>query len=102
MEEKAAMIIREAACADAATIAHVHVDSWRESYKGIVPAEYLAGLSYERYHSGWAQRLCKAPESQFVYVVEDETGQIVGFASGGPQREQNLPGYPGELYTIYL
>jgi hypothetical protein len=36
--------IRAATPDDAVAIAHVHVESWRTTYEGIVPGEYLAGL----------------------------------------------------------
>ena len=39
--------------------------------------------------------------TNFVYVAEDEDAQIIGFASGGPEREAD-PLYDGELYAIYL
>jgi hypothetical protein len=35
------MIIREAELYDAAAIAIVHVDSWRSTYRGIIPEDYL-------------------------------------------------------------
>lgn len=41
------MLTRKAALEDAPGIANVHVDSWRSTYKGIVPDTYLASLSYE-------------------------------------------------------
>src|SRR5205809_105170 len=37
--------IRPARVEDAAGIAKVHIDSWRTTYKGMVPDEHLAGLS---------------------------------------------------------
>ena len=40
------MQIREATLDDVTASARVHVDSWRTTYAGIIPAEYLAGLSY--------------------------------------------------------
>ncbi len=36
--------IRAARLEDAGAIAHVHVESWRTTYAGIVPDAYLAGL----------------------------------------------------------
>ena len=44
--------IRVANVPDAAAIAKVHVDSWRTTYTGIVPDEYLAQLSYEQQGQG--------------------------------------------------
>src|SRR5207237_5515109 len=36
-----------------------------------------------------------------IYVAEDKAGHIVGFVSGGPDRD-NDPVYQGELYAIYI
>lgn len=94
-------MIREAAAADAPAIARVHVEGWRTTYHGIVPDEVLANLSVERREQRWVERLDKADGPECVYVAEDNAGAIVGFASGGPEREGD-PVYTGELYAIYL
>lgn len=93
--------IRSAQIADAPAIARVHVDGWRTTYRGIVPDDVLANLATERRERSWAGRLSKQDSAEFVYVAEDAAGDIVGFASGGPEREQD-PVYTGELYAIYL
>lgn len=41
------MHIRRATETDAAAIARVQVDSWRSTYKGIVPEQHLISLSYK-------------------------------------------------------
>ena len=41
------MFIRKANIEDAMGIAKVHVDSWRTTYKGIVPEVFLENLSYD-------------------------------------------------------
>ena len=86
---------------DAAGIARVHVASWRTTYRGIVPADYLAGLSAEQREEFWIRVLTNPEAERVVLVAEDESGQIVGFASGGPERTGD-PVYQGELYAIYL
>ena len=95
------MHIRTAKASDAAAIAQVHVDSWRTTYKGIVPDDFLASLSYEQRGQLWHQVLSDASGPSFVYVAEDARGKLVGFASGGPERTGD-PLYTGELYAIYL
>lgn len=95
------MLIREAAPADAEAIARVHVDSWRTTYAGIVPADYLANLSYGRREQFWRDILSAPAQAGCVYVAAHDTGQIVGFASGGPERSGDGV-YQGELYAIYL
>ena len=95
------MQIRLAHINDADGLARVRVDSWRVAYKGIVPDEHLASLSYEKSASRWRESLSNANSASFVYVAQDDDGTIIGFASGGPERDGD-PNYLGELYTIYL
>ena len=64
------MHIRVANVPDAAAIAKVHVDSWRTTYTGIVPDEYLAQLSYEKQGQGWRDILSTHGTEEFVYVAE--------------------------------
>jgi ribosomal protein S18 acetylase RimI-like enzyme len=94
-------IIREATCADVPAIARVHVDTWRTTYPGIMPDEFLANLSYERSEQRWAASLCVEDSPTFVYVAEQD-GKVVGFSSAGPVAHGNVQGFDGELYTIYL
>ena len=51
------MIIREATHADIPAIARLHVDSWRTTYKGILPDEFLADLNYEMRERQWQRTL---------------------------------------------
>src|SRR4051812_39732747 len=95
------MKIRPADPNDADAIAKVHVDSWRTTYKGLVPDDYLASLAYEQRAEMWRDILTNFAETNFVYVAEAGHNQIVGFVSGGPERN-NDPIYVGELYAIYL
>jgi ribosomal protein S18 acetylase RimI-like enzyme len=97
-----AFIIREAVPADAQAIARVNVDTWRTAYTGLVPADFLADLSYEHSEQLWYDRLVEAGQTgTFAYVGENAAGQIVGFAIGGPEREGD-PNYRGELYGLYI
>ena len=91
--------IRLADVKDAAAIARVHVDTWRTTYVGIVSDEHLANLSYAR--SEQRQREKMSSGSGFAYVAEIEPGQVVGFAFGGPERENDSI-YHGELYGLYI
>ena len=94
------MVIREATIDDVPGIARVHITSWRTTYKGLVPLCTIDSFTYEAREELWRRAL--SPDSvSFVYVAEDEDGQIVGFASGGPARQDAL-NHEGELYAIYL
>ena len=93
-------VIREATSADAPAIASVHVASWRATYPGIVPQQVLETLSIERREAYWRETAAH-PGDQPVWVAEWD-GRVVGFASGGPCRDDDLPPGTGEVYAIYL
>jgi L-amino acid N-acyltransferase YncA len=82
---------------DAAAISHVHVQSWRTTYTGIVPAVYLAGLDETERVTLWREWLTR----DIQVFVADLDGEIVGFVSGGSLREP-LQDYDAELFAIYL
>jgi GNAT superfamily N-acetyltransferase len=95
--------LREARQQDASAIAHVHVDSWRTTYRGIVPEGFLASMSYEDFEDRWRGWLRNVGEPRLAYrVAELPSGRIVGFASGGPRQGPPYSDYAGELYTLYL
>jgi GNAT superfamily N-acetyltransferase len=93
------VIIREANMGDVDAIAKVHVNTWRTTYRGIIPEDYLANLSYERREQGWVEILKNG--DVFVYVAVDESGEIIGFACGGKERTGNSI-YRGEVQAIYI
>lgn len=91
-------VVRPAEIADAGAIAAVHVDSWRTTYRGLLPDDFLASLEPAAYEDRWRRTLTGGTGR--VFVAEDE-GQVVGFASGGRERAGE-DGFSGELYAIYI
>ncbi|HEY2472612.1 MAG TPA: GNAT family N-acetyltransferase [Terracidiphilus sp.] len=89
--------IRPANDSDAGAIAHVHVESWRTTYTGIVPDAYLAGLDEILRAKLWHEWLA----GRALVLVAERGGQMVGFAHGGANREV-LEECDAELYSIYL
>ncbi|UJL47112.1 GNAT family N-acetyltransferase [Virgibacillus sp. NKC19-16] len=92
------MKIREANLPDATAIAKVHVDSWRTTYKNIIPDEFLNNLSYKRREELWTNNIPRGN----VFVAENDAGKIVGFSSGGKERSGKYEEYQGELSSIYI
>lgn len=91
-------VVRPAELSDAAAIARVHVETWRTAYQGLLPDEYLAALDQAGYEQRWSRTLTGG--NGRVFVAED-SGRVVGFASGGPERAGE-EGFSGELYAIYV
>jgi hypothetical protein len=97
------VLIREREERDIPGIARVRVDAWRAAYRGIVPQAHLDGLSYTADEERFLQRYRETREQPnlFFYAAVGENGQVLGFGVGGPERE-GFPGYPGELYALYI
>ncbi len=93
------MRIRSAELEDAATIAEVHLASWKTTYPGIIPQEYIDGLRVEKGIADWRGRL--SGESRPTVLVAEDEGGIFGFAAGGAIMHP-VDGYDGELGAIYL
>jgi ribosomal protein S18 acetylase RimI-like enzyme len=96
-------LIRRAASPDAPDLARMHVESWRETYPGLVPAVMLSSLSVDARTAAWSRILSEPARATAVFVAELD-GRIVAFGSCGPQRSEALRArrYDGEISTIYV
>lgn len=92
--------LRRAVPDDAPAIADVHVRSWRQAYRGIVPDAVLDGLSVERRTAFWRESLAQgAPE---VWVAEDAAEGIVGWVAFAASRDADAAPGTGEVRAIYV
>ena len=94
-------MIRPARVSDAGGIARVYVDTWRDTYAGLIPGPALIGLSYRRQTQIWAEELALPASGQVVVIANDAVSGIVGFGSCGKMRDDALP-YKGEVFTLYV
>jgi ribosomal protein S18 acetylase RimI-like enzyme len=93
-------MIQKAQVADAEKIAEVHVESWRTTYAGQFPDEYLAALSVPARTEIWRELLEKHQAHVSLFV---ENGVVAGFVSSGKSRDQDSTSQgAGEIYAIYL
>jgi GNAT superfamily N-acetyltransferase len=94
--------LRPLAPEDCAELARVHMAVWRDAYAGLMPADYLAGLSDERCADRWRESAARpedAPERTLVVV--DARGRLAGFGIAGPSRDEDAP-TEWELYAVNL
>jgi hypothetical protein len=96
--------VRAARPNDAAVIGAIHVAAWRSTYPGILPDDYLAGLSVVRQSFGY-RRAIEAGAGVFVAAVAgtdspDGRARVVGFATCGPARRPGLG--DAEVETLYV
>ena len=89
--------IREGRSADIPALARLHVQTFNETHRGGRPGGPTYGLRERQ----WRESFDRDDGSWFCYVVEDDRGELAGFAKGRPH-DGGVPGYTGELNKIYL
>lgn len=83
---------------DAPAIAAIHVRAWQAAYAGIIPSDYLAGLSEQAKTVFWQHELAVNRSVVLVAIID---GEVVGWASGGHCRDTDIDG-GAEVYAIYV
>ena len=72
--------VREARDADLPEIARVHVEAWRGSFEGVVPEDYLAGLTAADRERVLRERLANR---NYRLMVIEEAGRMPAFQETG-------------------
>lgn len=94
--------LRPLALEDCDELGRVHMAVWRDAYAGLMPADYLAGLSDERCAENWRRIAARpADEPGGTLVVIGPDGRLAGFGSAGPSRDEDAP-TEWELYAVNL
>ncbi|KVM70890.1 MULTISPECIES: GNAT family N-acetyltransferase [Burkholderia] len=94
------MAIRRAGLEDASRIASIHVDSWRHTYRGIIPADYLDRITHEARLRHWSQALTADDPAVFVHV--NDAGETDAWAAAGHDRAAPDDTSTLELQAIYV
>lgn len=89
--------LRRAVPEDAAAIARVHLQSWREAYSHIMSPGWMSRLSADERLERWTAMLAEGASPLLVLV----DGEVVGFAEHGASRDTDPP-RAHELYSLYL
>lgn len=95
---EAGIDIRPAVREDLPAVAIVHVDSWRRSFEGLVPSDFLGQMSVERRLEAYANRECGGDYRMFAAELEGRG--IVGFADCGVSSLRN--DYDAQIFSFYL
>jgi GNAT superfamily N-acetyltransferase len=103
------MIVRAARIEDAAALARVIVDTCRSAHRDHVPGDYwqkrYGEWTYEESERNWLRSLREIARGKSprmcIYVAENETGEVVGLAVGGPPKEKGRKN-TGEIYALYV
>lgn len=90
-----AVIIREALISDVPQISKVHIDSWKITYKNLLPETILEKLSYDNSEHLWAKILIHPLSNAKIYVAL-YNDKIVGFCSVEALQEK------GKIHALYI
>lgn len=95
------VIIRRATPEDAAAIANVHINTWREAYKNLMPAEFLEErpLGFNKRHRFWKRLIEEA--GQDIFVADCSENGVVGVINGHLARDEEYKDH-AEIYCFYL
>ena len=83
--------VRAATTSDLAAIARIHMASWHDAYRGVIPDDILDGRTVEGSLSGWRSTFEKYPDN--ISVAERGDALLAGFCCAGPvvDAEKNAP-----------
>lgn len=101
-----AVTVRDATASDARGIARVHVDSWRETYSGVLDERFFSEAAFDRRLQFWSRYLAMDSRPGRLAVAEQD-GDILGFANAGdavgPDAEHGFtPARPLHVFAIYV
>ena len=96
-------MIRKAGEADLKGMAQVLVDTWKSTYRGIVPDAFLDSLSCADAEARVTRRLggITSGSGDRIYVAVSDNGQVVGLAAGGKSGSDQAP-LSAEVKQVYV
>jgi GNAT superfamily N-acetyltransferase len=94
--------VRRAVPQDARGIAEVHVRSWQDGYRGLLPDDLLDGLSVELRERTWDEILGGSSGVAGFTLVAVEA-QVIGFCSAAtPSRDADAAPRTAEITALYV
>lgn len=94
-------MIRNALPSDARAIAQVHISSWQQAYRELMPGEYLNSLqaSLAQRELFWVGSIEAAGSNVWVAELNE---QVVGWISVGASRDEGAANSVGEVRALYV
>lgn len=95
--------LRDARRGDELAVAAVHVRSWQEAYRGLMPDDYLDALDPRDRAAAYTFEPAVPAAPTTVLAVGEEDGEevVLGFATFCPSRDEDALGL-GEIVALYV
>jgi ribosomal protein S18 acetylase RimI-like enzyme len=99
--------IRLANSADCSAIANLHIESWRNAYRGMFSDKYLDEDIFAERRRLWAERFQNPTPTQHIIVGEDDsnirngpTANLIGFACAFAHEDPRWGSYLDNLHVL--
>ena len=93
--------VRTAVADDVPQIARLHVETWRETYRGLMSDQILDDPGFlSRRELFWAAAITDPLYARNRIAVAERAGDLVGIAMAGPPADADAP-WPSQLYVLY-
>jgi ribosomal protein S18 acetylase RimI-like enzyme len=86
------IVVRDAVAADIPALAELHVTTWNATFR-TTRGPTVATRTWQ-----WSKIFAEEPRRDFVLVLEDRNGRLIGFTWGKPEDGE----FEGQLSKIYL
>jgi len=97
-----ALRVRTARPEDAADLARIYIESWQDTYAGVISHGLLSAMSLKAHTARWQATIKSADRhAGAVLVAEDSHFGPIGLCSLGAARDGGA-GFEGEIYTLYV
>jgi ribosomal protein S18 acetylase RimI-like enzyme len=98
--------IRPARPEDADPIAQIHVATWKQTYKDLIPPQAMVAANLAHRLEMWRGLLTieSLDKGYCAFVAESHAHALSGFVLVGPQRSKRpeFEPYPGEIMALYV
>ena len=91
---------REAEIGDAESLALLHANSWRQTYRGMMRDEFLDGDVVSNWLEVWRDRLSSERDDQCVLLAANGT-QLVGFVCAFGNEDSKWGSYIDNLHVSH-
>ena len=98
-------VLRNANVNDIDNLARVYVKSWHETYEDILPEDVTKNITFEESLKDWRKIFVDMVNDadRAVFVIENETSEIVGYASCGASSNRALQVIgQGEIFDLFM
>jgi ribosomal protein S18 acetylase RimI-like enzyme len=100
-EPRSEVRVRIAGVDDAVAVARVQVESWRERYDGLLPAELIDAMNVDDFTERWRASLHRPGDARNRVLVALDGDAVRGFAVTGPATDPDAdPIADGEITEL--